>query len=121
MMGCDFIFHANGAVDIEPDGTGKCTRAAGDPITFTFSGCTLEIEKQTGLKEIKFHTIKPITTDEITFEGAMKGITYTATGPGCPTPGTFSNGEFTTLNTILTGADPVTHVMTNISWTATVA
>jgi hypothetical protein len=122
MRGCDYILHANGEVDIHPHGAGKC-EVGTDAIKFAAPGCTVEVGKQTGLKELTFKNIGSTATNttEITSEAHLTGIKYSASGFLCPKPGANqTDGQYTTGNTIATGENPKTLAMTNIWWTATV-
>jgi opacity protein-like surface antigen len=120
MRGCDYVLHANGEVDIEPHGAGKC-EVGTDAIKFAAPGCTVEVGKQTGLKELTFKNING--ESEITSEAHLVGIKYSASGFLCPTPGANqTNGQYTTGNTVskgetTTGTPPTPK---KIWWTATV-
>jgi len=52
-------------------------------------------------------TAHNLNANEITVEAHVSGVKYTATGSGCPITGTFSNGNYTTGNHILTGQKDV--------------
>jgi len=98
--GCDYVFHVNGAVDI------KCS--TGSEISYAVESCRIKIPAQTGLSGasgtagITYTNINSST--EITATASVVSIHGTASG--CPSGnGVFTNGEYTTGNTILTGEE----------------
>ncbi len=107
---CEFVVTFNGGLHIASTGGGNCNTS---PIRVTGVACEVRIGTQ-ALNGLKFHNINNKT--EVTMEMAIKGISYTAEGPGCPKAGTFNDGEYTTGNTILTGEDPKTGIMVPIWW-----
>jgi hypothetical protein len=62
--------------------------------------CDVVVPAQTGLSGVRYHPFNGET--EVTFEPHVTGIAYTATGPGCPATGHFSNGDYTTGNVVIT-------------------
>jgi hypothetical protein len=94
MNGCTYSFHANGEVDI------VCP--AGKEITFSVPSpiCDVVVPPQTGLSSVTYHPINEET--EVTIESHVTGIAYAATGAGCPETGSFTNGNYTTGNLIIT-------------------
>ena len=80
--------------------------------------CLFEIGPQTIKGVLTYKNIVVGGVEEITVEIRPTGIAYTA-GAFCPAKGIFANGNYTTGNTILTGANKG-GAMTNIKWTATV-
>ena len=116
MNGCDYVIHANGEVDVASKSGKNC---ATEPIKFSVIGCKIEIGPQSGLKEATYNNIEPEAFEEITVEAHITGVKYTATGALCIEPGHgLTNGEYTTGNTILTGAkESEPTKMANIRWT----
>lgn len=116
MNGCDFVFRANGEFVIGSKAGKNC---ATEPITVqTEKFCLFEIGPQTIVGVLTYKNIVVGGVEEITTEIRPTGIAYTA-GAFCPAVGKFANGNYTTGNTILTGANKG-GAMTNIKWTATV-
>jgi hypothetical protein len=109
---CDYSFHINGSVDI------KCP--VGHDITWEAAGCKITILPQDGLSGpsgvagVVYHNITSST--EITFSMSLVSIHGEASGCASGN-GTFTNGEYTTGNTILTGEEDSTgsHNMKPIS------
>lgn len=102
MNGCNYNFHANGEVDIVCTGSNEITFSVPSPV------CDVVVPPQTGLGTVTYHNINSNT--EVTLEPHVTGITYTATGAGCPTAGTFSDGNYTTGNVIITAEQGSTMV-----------
>jgi hypothetical protein len=98
MNGCGFNLHSNGELDIAG------TNCASQPMEISVPSppCKVTIHSQAGLKGLTFHNIKPGSVEEVTLESHVTGITYTASGSGCPVTGAYSNGTLTTGNAILT-------------------
>ena len=72
--------------------------------------CKVTVPGTQSLAGITYHNISSKT--EVTVEMHVTGIKYTATGAGCPTPGTQSNGNYTTGNYIMTAENSFSGVMT---------
>jgi hypothetical protein len=110
MRGCDYKFNASGTVDLVG------ANCAAEPIRFSVPSppCTVTVGPQSGLSSVKYNNIKPGAKSEITLEPTVTGITYTATGSGCPQTGTKSDGNYTTGNVIVTGE--ASGSMVDISW-----
>ncbi len=121
MGGCNFVFHANGEMDIVSKPGKNCST---EPISWEVGApeieisCEIRIFPQTGRKGLSFHNIKPGTVEEMTMEMKVTGIKYVAIAEneGCKEEGEFANGEYETGNTILTGAKPGGGAMTNYKW-----
>jgi hypothetical protein len=113
---CDLLFTADGTIHIQTDTNlvGECKHGK-QPITFnnTTLNCHVEVGEQT-VSGVKYHNLPDGT---VTLEANELAVQYNATGVGCPY-GTLSNGQFTTGNTIVTGENPKTGTMVNISWDA---
>jgi hypothetical protein len=94
MHGCNYKFHANGEVDI------ICP--TGNTIRFSVPSpfCEVTVPGQTGKTTIGYTNIN--TKTEVTVSPNVTGITYDATGAGCPTAGHGTNGTYTTGNVIVT-------------------
>jgi hypothetical protein len=92
MNGCDYEFTSDAA------GTVHVRCPAGKEIQITFGACTIDIPTQTitGIAYTNFNNEVTVST------GNVKNIAGTAT-PGCPVSGAFTNGEYTTGNTLITG------------------
>lgn len=104
--GCDYLFEigAPGAVHVE------CPEGA--EITFEAVGCKVRVPDQDPEGGVTFHNVNGGT--EITASPNVTNIKGTA--EGCPFGnGAFTNGQYTTGNTIITGEDPDTGVMKPIS------
>ena len=95
MNGCDYVFHANGEVDVA--GGEAC-----HGITFEGAGCKLIIPAQTGLNGVTYTNVGSGATREITVTPSITGIKYTATGL-CPKTGTFTDGSITSGPFLLKG------------------
>jgi len=118
MKGCDYTFTSHGTVSLSSR-TGK--NCATEPITFSVPSppCTVTVGSAGGanqnLESVTYHNITTSGVSEITVEPHVTGITYTATGSGCPETGTKTNGNYTTGNTIVTGSSAASS-MVNIFW-----
>jgi hypothetical protein len=93
MNGCNYRFNASGTVDIVCSGGNEITFSVPSPV------CDVVVPAQTGLSSVTYHSIN---ATELTIEPHVTGITYTATGAGCPTPGHHPDGNYTTGNVIIT-------------------
>jgi hypothetical protein len=112
MNGCDYTFGANGTATID------CT--GGNEITFTAANCTVHVpggQVLAGITYTNLHSATP-GQDKITASALVKNIHGVATGAGCPETGTFTGGEYTTGNTILSGERA--SAPADITWDATV-
>jgi hypothetical protein len=78
IMGCDYVFHADGAVDVECPATNK--------IVITAGTCEVQIGTQTGLKKVELSN----GSGDVNAKANVTGIKYTVTvdGFGCPLNGT---------------------------------
>jgi hypothetical protein len=113
MNGCHYLLHASTEVTVQ------CP--AGKEITFEAGSCQVHVPAQGPLKYVHYHNIKPGSVEEVTVEPTVTGIHGVAT-LGCPVVGTFTEGEYTTGNTIATGEeDKANPAMVNVRWTDTVA
>jgi hypothetical protein len=103
MNGCGYLLTAS-----EATVTLKCEGGV-KQIEIKFGTCTVTIPPQGPLSGLKYHDASPPKQEEITVETLVKGIKGSTTS-GCPGgAGSFSTGEYTTGNTILTGeTDPGT-------------
>ncbi len=119
MEACDFIFNANGGVDVHKDSgkTGNCKHHE-QGIKISIPGCVVIVPEQTGLQKITYHNITVGGKGAITAEPNVSGITYDSTGAACPKQpaGTYADGTFTTGNAIITGTNHKAEA-TGISWT----
>lgn len=107
MNGCQLVFHSAGTVDVAG---AKC---ATEPIRFGVAGlCEAEVGPQSGLAGIDYHSV---SATEVTAEGLVENVSGAASGIGCPTPGEFSGGTFTTGNVVVTGTNADTGEPANIS------
>jgi hypothetical protein len=93
MNGCNYRFNASGTVDLVCFGGNEITIYVPNPV------CHVVIPAQTGLSSVTYHSI---SSTEVTIEPHVTGISYTATGAGCPETGSFSNGNLTKGNVIIT-------------------
>jgi hypothetical protein len=84
---CDFVFHANGEVDVE------CKKAGG--ITISGPGCSITVPTQTGLKTAIYDNKEAGTKRDVTVTAAVKNISGTASGFLCSKEGPFTTGEYT--------------------------
>ena len=114
--GCQLNFTDNGTIHIETNPNSGTTCAA-NPATISIPSppCTITTFPQTISGAASYTNIKPGSVEEITLSVKATGTKYEATGSGCPETGSFSNGEYTTGNTILTGSSGGS--MTNLRWT----
>ncbi len=116
MNGCDYLFTANNQVHIQ------CP--AGKEIEFegSFIGikCLVKIPAQGPRSLVTYKNIGTGTTEEITVEANVQGITYTAQGSGCKEQGEKQNGVYTG-NAVATGEVDGNTTHTGIKWDATVA
>jgi hypothetical protein len=94
MNNCDYVFHADGSVDI----TNIVGKTCGG-ITFEGPGCKVVVPAQSGLKGITYTNLADGT---ITATPLVTKIKYTSSGFLCGTQSK-ENGEYTTGDTILTG------------------
>jgi trypsin-like peptidase len=113
MGGCGYVFHSSGEFDISSR-TGKS--CATEPMKWEAGKCKIEVLPSFAHELLTFNTIKPGTVNEVTTGINVTGITYKATGEGCAKKGEFSNGAYTTGNTILTGAKTGGGAMVNYRW-----
>jgi len=114
MNGCDYVFYANGEFEIASSAGNNCGL---NKISISANGCTVFIGPQK-LKGITYHNINPSgVNEEITLEMALNGLASEVVGAGCAEVGAFKAGEYTTGNTILTGAEKANpNVMVGIKW-----
>jgi hypothetical protein len=122
MHGCEYTLTSDGG----PATAGGATSGqvtidcpAGNEIEFGISGvCIVKVPPQGPKNEIMYHNIGSTATNttEVTVEPNVTGITRTATGVGCTSPGTASDGEYTTGNAIATGEQPGTQTMVPVWW-----
>ncbi len=110
MNGCDYLFTAEGKVQI------KCPE--GKQITFEALGCVVHVNSQGPLGGITYHNLpEEKSQNEVTVSAAVKGIIAVATGAGCPETGESKTGEYTTGNTIVTGEqDNEAKTKANVWW-----
>jgi hypothetical protein len=121
MRGCDYTITSHGTFSFT-NSTGKS--CATEPIVVSVPSppCTITMGNAGGVNQnlhsIKFHNLNPGggVNREITLETAVTGVTYHATGSGCPLTGTRSDGSFTTGNAIVTAENPVGGSMVGIWW-----
>jgi hypothetical protein len=119
MRGCDYTVTSHGTVSLT-NSTGKS--CATEPIVVSVPSppCTVTIGNAGGVNQnlhsIKFHNLGAGTNREVTIEANVTGITYHATGSGCPLTGTRSDGNYTTGNAIVTASNPVGGAMVGIWW-----
>lgn len=113
MGGCEFVLHSSGIFEIASKAGKNC---ATEPIKWEVAGCKIEVPSQGGRELLTYKNIKPGAVTEVTMEMNVTGITYKATGGSCVKTGEFSDGSYTTGNTILTGAKPGGGAMVNYSW-----
>ena len=101
LEGCKFTFTPH---DV------SVTGCAGKEITFSAGGCTVKIPEQGPFKEaVKYENLGAGGNDMyVTAEVATKAeIKGSSSGAGCVVTGAFSNGQYTTGNTLLKGwSDP---------------
>lgn len=78
IMGCDYVFHVTGAVDIECPASNK--------IVITAGSCEVQIGTQTGLSKVELSN----GSGDISAKVNLSGIKYNVTkdGSGCPFGGT---------------------------------
>jgi len=102
MKSCDLVYNLV-AGSLPPTATVdiKCN-TAGDAITFTAASlpCTLTLGPQTGIGHIVFTNSGGAEPTHVKAEKTTSKIKYTATGVGCPKPGTFEDGQITGTTTI---------------------
>jgi hypothetical protein len=128
MGNCDYTFHSAGFISISNHAPNLCALATA-PIQITTPGCTVSIGAQGPLAGITYHNLNfkheevaAASGQLITLSANVEGIHGEEVGAGCPAPGTFTTGKFTTGNTILTGANPAKPTeMVPIRWSPTVA
>jgi len=111
--GCAYGLHSSREFEIKSRAGKNC---ATEPIKVEFAACKIEIPPQAERASLNFHNIKPGAVEEVTMETSLTGISYKATGAGCPKAGEFSDGTYSTGNTILTGAKPGGGAMVNYRW-----
>lgn len=109
IMGCDYVFHATGAVDIECPASNK--------IVITAGTCEVQIGTQTGLSKVELSN----GSGDINAKANVGGLKYTVTkdGIGCPfagtgekVGGTYTQGSAVTVsstNGASVSVDTVTH------------
>jgi len=119
MGSCDYTVTSHGTVSITDSTGGSC---AANPITISVPSppCTVTVSNAAGVNQnkhhIKFHNLGSGSSREVTIEPTVTGISYTATGSGCPTAGSASNGEYTTGNVIVTGEVKNGTTMVGVWW-----
>jgi hypothetical protein len=96
MNGCEFVFEANGGVRVQSKPGRNC---ATEPIEFGISGCVGKV----GPQNLTGATYKNLTATEITLSANVSNIAGSASGALCLTSGSFTTGQYTTGNTIITG------------------
>jgi len=102
MNGCDYVFSTTGELEIA-SATGK--NCASSKISISANNCTVLIGPQK-LTGVTYKNINPSGKNpEITMAMLLKNLVSEVSGPGCAETGTFKTGEYTTGNTILTGAE----------------
>ena len=94
MNGCTFTFQRTPGRSVTVD----CP--AGKEITFEAAGCTVHVPAQGPLAGINYANI---SATQVTVSALVQGITANATGAGCIVAKHFTNGEYTTGNTIVIG------------------
>jgi len=99
MNGCDYTLSSEGGAVIGSRAGKNC---ATEPITFEAAGAKVEVGPQS-LTGIKYHNVKPGTSEKITVEALVKNVVGKCTGIFCGSS-SFTNGEFTTGNTLATCA-----------------
>lgn len=89
MNGCNYEFHTNGTVDIEPSGCG--------PIKITASTCETQVKSQTGLGTVAYDNTEEAGAMVVKVLAKVTGIdaTTTKSGIGCPKTGLVSNATYT--------------------------
>ncbi len=116
MNGCEYRFNASGTLEIRNavffEIVGGITieilkNCELEPITFEIPGCHVTIGPQT-LSGITYsNVVSGGGVSQITMSISAKSIKGSAVGAACPKPGAFTNGEYTTGNTIIHGeVDP---------------
>ena len=102
MNGCDYVFHANGEVDLECSGANKVVITAGT--------CEVQIGTQTGLNSVSLSN----NGNHINFKANITGIAYTVTkdgflcpfgGTGAKTGATYTHSSALTLKPVSGGTD----------------
>jgi len=111
--GCEYQVTAEGAVSI------LCPEGKTMEIKVSGTSCVFKIGAQSHLTTVKYHNIgsTAANTTEITVEPFLKNIKGTVSS-GCPLmkEGAFTEGEYTTGNTLLTGSAFVVGTMTSAWW-----
>jgi len=103
MNECTYVLQAAGTLDI------SCPAGKEITISTTLVPCDVKVPPQTGLSNVSYSNIASST--EVTASPSVTGVKYTASGPGCPLTGSFTNGNYTTGNVILTAEQPFTSTM----------
>jgi hypothetical protein len=100
MNGCKYNFHATGTIDITGCNTGKTIEfEVPSPV------CKVTVGEQSNKGTVTYTNLN--SKKEVQISPLVTGISYTATGAGCPTAGSNTNGEYTTGNVIFQGAGGV--------------
>lgn len=107
MGNCAYTFFANGKVSVVDSSLGNCDS---DKITYRVSNflgeCDVEVG-ESGNSELTGVTYTGTTTgSSITVTPNVTGIDGTATGGLCPESGAFTNGQYTSGSTSVTGTAP---------------
>jgi hypothetical protein len=116
MGACDYAITAHGTVSIVGAG------CEASPITVTVPSppCTVTISNAAGanqnLESITFKNLGAGTTREVTIEPHVTGISYSATGSGCPLTGARTDGNYTTGNALVSGDKPGTATQVGTWW-----
>lgn len=82
--GCQFRLHTSGTFDIV-----NCV----SPMTWSVGICTWSIGNQTGLASVTYSSSESEGLKNVTVNAALTKISYTTTGSGECTPGSYSDGE----------------------------
>jgi len=84
---CNYIFYANGEVDIE-------CKAGTAGVLISEPGCNTSLPSQTGLKTATYDDKEAGAKRDVTVTAAVTGISGTASGFLCAKEGTFTTGEY---------------------------
>jgi hypothetical protein len=104
MGGCQYSFNANGEVGVV-NATGKTCST--EQITYRVSNflgeCDVKVGPQTGLKSAKYEGATTVANGTVKVSPSVTLIKGTSTGNLCSTTGEFTNGQYTSGPTTVSG------------------
>jgi|SRR5215213_7714462 len=96
MKSCEYVFKSVKGSNPATATVNVACSVAGDAITVTASAlpCTVTVGPQTGLAHVVFKNSNTAEPTDVNVEITVSSIAYTASGVGCPKPGSFADGNY---------------------------